>query len=143
MSSIDNFEQLGNSFLHHFVGGQHPKRPTNYLLTIRQGEKETLKSYVMRFTQETLEVDKPDDKVQLTTFEAGLKSREFVVSIAKNLPKTMVKMLLKAQKYMNVEDALVVIEGMEKPKKKRKEKEGEKKNRQIIRILKGTKGRSA
>ena len=97
----------------------------------------------MRFTQETLEVDKPDDKVQLTTFEAGLKSREFVVSIAKNLPKTMVKMLLKAQKYMNVEDALVVIEGMEKPKKKRKEKEGEKKNRQIIRILKGTKGRPA
>ena len=102
-----------------------------------------MKSYVMRFTQETLEVDKPDDKVQLTTFEAGLKSREFVVSIAKNLPKTMVKMLLKAQKYMNVEDALVVIEGMEKPKKKRKEKEGEKKNRQIIRILKGTKGRPA
>ena len=97
----------------------------------------------MRFTQETLEVDKPDDKVQLTTFEARLKSREFVVSIAKNLPKTMVKMLLKAQKYMNVEDALVVIEGMEKPKKKRKEKEGEKKNRQIIRILKGTKGRPA
>ena len=102
-----------------------------------------MKSYVMRFTQETLEVDKPDDKVQLTTFEAGLKSREFVVSIAKNLPKKMVKMLLKAQKYMNVEDALVVIEGMEKPKKKRKEKEGEKKNRQIIRILKGTKGRLA
>ena len=66
-----------------------------------------------------------------------------MVSIAKNLPKTMVKMLLKAQKYMNVEDALVVIEGMEKPKKKRKEKEGEKKNRQIIRILKGTKGRPA
>ena len=82
-----------------------------------------MKSYVMRFTQETLEVDKPDDKVQLTTFEAGLKSREFVVSIAKNLPKTMVKMLLKAQKYMNTKDALVVIEGVEKPKEKKKKKE--------------------
>ena len=47
-----------------------------------------------RFTRETLEV--ADDKVQLTTFKAGLKSREFVVSFAKNPPKTMAEMLLKA-----------------------------------------------
>ena len=38
-----------------------------------------------RFTQETLEVDEADDKVQLKTFKAGLKSREFVVSLVKNL----------------------------------------------------------
>ena len=49
-----------------------------------------------RFIWETLEVDKADDKVQLTTFKAGLKSREFVVLFAKNPSKTMVKMLLKA-----------------------------------------------
>ena len=48
--SIDNFEQLGNSFLCHFVGGQCPKRPVDHLLSIRQGEKETLGSYVTRFT---------------------------------------------------------------------------------------------
>ena len=66
------------------------------MLTIRQREKETLRSYVMRFTQEILEVDEANDKVQLTTFKAGLKSREFVVSLAKNPPKTMAKMLLKA-----------------------------------------------
>ena len=69
-SSVDNFEQLSNTFLHHFIGGQRPKRPTDHLLTIRQGEKETLRSYVKRFTQETLEVDEADDKVQLTTFKA-------------------------------------------------------------------------
>ena len=51
----------------------------------------------MRFTQETLEVDEADDKVQLTTFKVGLKSREFMVPLAKNPLKTMVKMLLKAQ----------------------------------------------
>ena len=42
-SSIYNFEQLGNSFLHHFVGGQHPRRTVDHLLTIKQGEKETLR----------------------------------------------------------------------------------------------------
>ena len=48
--SIDNFEQLRTTFLRHFVGGQRPKRPADHLLIIRQGEKETLRSYVKCFT---------------------------------------------------------------------------------------------
>ena len=67
-----------------------------------------------RFTRETLEVDDVDDKVQLTTFKAGLKSREFVVSLAKNPSKMMAEILLKAQKYMNAEDALAAIRDVEK-----------------------------
>nr|XP_023878280.1 uncharacterized protein LOC111990728 [Quercus suber] len=114
-SSIDSFEQLSNAFLRHFIGEQRPKRPANHLLTIRQGEKETLKSYVKCFTRETLKVDEADDKVQLMTFKAGLKSREFVVSLAKNHPKMMAKMLLKAHKYMNAENALAAIRDVEKP----------------------------
>ncbi|XP_075665223.1 uncharacterized protein LOC142634857 [Castanea sativa] len=131
-SSIDNFEQLSNAFLRHFVGGQRPKRPVDHLLTIKQGEKETLRSYVKRFTQETLEVDDADDKVQLTTFKAGLKSREFFISLAKNPPRTMAEMLLKAQKYMNAEDALAAIVDEEKPKKearKEDERRGQKRER--------------
>ena len=68
-----------------------------------------------RFTRETLEVDEADDKVQLTTFKTGLKSREPVASLAKNPPKTMAEMLLKAQKYMNAEDALAAIKDVKKP----------------------------
>ena len=45
-SSVDSFEQLSNAFLRHFIRGQRPKRPADHLLTIRQGEKETLGSYV-------------------------------------------------------------------------------------------------
>ena len=112
---MDNFEQLCNAFLCHFIKGQRPKRPADHLLTIKQGEKETLRSYVKCFTRETLEVDEADNKVQLTTFKAGLKSRELVASLAKNPPKTMAEMLLKAQKYMNVEDALAAIRDVKKP----------------------------
>ena len=67
------------------------------------------------FTRETLEVDDTDDKMQLTTFKAGLKSREFVVSLAKNPSKMIAEILLKAQKYMNAEDALAAIRDVEKP----------------------------
>ena len=56
-------------------------------------------------------MDEVNDKVQLTTFKARLKSREFVVSLAKNPPKTMAEMLLKAQKYMSTENALETIKG--------------------------------
>ena len=75
------------------------------------------------FTQGMLEVDEADDKVHLTTFKARLKSRDFVASLAKNPPKTMAEALLKAQKYMNAEEALAVIDGAEKNKEKKKEEE--------------------
>ena len=122
-SSIDNFDQLSGSFVRHFVSGQRPKRTTDHLLTIKQGEKETLRSYVTRFTRGMLEVDETNDKVQLTTFKAGLKSKDFVASLAKNPPKTMVEALLKAQKYMNAEEALAAIDGVDKTKEKKKERE--------------------
>ena len=85
-----------------------------------------------RFTRETLEVDKANDKVQLTTFKPGLKSREFVMSLVKNPPKTMAEMLLKAQKYMNVEEALAAIRDVEKPTdkgKKEDDRKGQKRER--------------
>ncbi|XP_030924698.1 uncharacterized protein LOC115951677 [Quercus lobata] len=53
--------------------------------------------------------------MQLTAFKAGLKFKEFMVSLVKNPPRTMAEMLLKVQKYMNAEDALAEIEEIEKP----------------------------
>ena len=102
------------------------------MLTIRQGEKETLRSYVKRFTRETLKVDEADDKVQLTTFKARLRSKDLVASLAKNPPKTMAEMLLKAQKYMNAEDAMATIRDDEKPRDKGRkddERRGQKRER--------------
>ena len=80
-SSIDDFEQLSNSFVRHFVGGQQQKRPADHLLTIKHEEGESLRSYVKRFNREVLEVDEAEDKVQLITFKAGSKSKEFVVAL--------------------------------------------------------------
>ena len=83
-----------------------------------------------RSTRETLEVDEANNKVQPTTFKAN--SREFIVSLAKNPPRTMAEMLLKAQKYMNIEDALASIKDVEKPRdkaKKEDDRRGQKRER--------------
>ena len=78
------------------MAGNVQKRTADHVLTIKQGEKEPLRSYVTHFTRGMLEVNEVDDKVQLMTFKAGLKSRDFVASLAKNPPKMMSKALLKA-----------------------------------------------
>ena len=62
-----------------------------------------------------MEVDEADDKVQFTTFKIGLRSKDLVASLAKNPPRTMAEMLIKAQKYMNAEDAIAAIRDIEKP----------------------------
>ena len=74
-----------------------------------------MRSYVKRFTRETLEVDEANDKVQLMTFKSGLRSKDLVASLMKNPPKIMAEMLLKAQKYMNAKDVVVAIRDVEKP----------------------------
>ena len=142
--SVDSFEQLSNAFLRHFIGVQRPKRPADHLLTVRQGEKETLRLYVKRFTRETLEVKETDDKVQLTTFKAGLRSRDLVASLAKNPLRTMAEMLLKVQKYMNAEDAVAVIRDDEKSGNKgRKEdkRRGQKRERPDRRTIEANRWR--
>ena len=85
-----------------------------------------------RFTRKTLEVDEADDKVQLTTFKARLRSKDLMASLAKNPLKTMVEMLPKAQKYMNAEDAVAAIRDDEKPRdkgRKNDERRGQKRER--------------
>ena len=94
------------------------------------------------FTRETLKVDEADNKVQLTAFKAGLRSRDLVASPAKYPPKTMVEMLLKAQKYINAKNALAAIKDVDKPRDKgRKDDErGVKRgSTQIVGIMTGTK----
>lgn len=53
----------------------------DHSLTIRQEERESLRSYVKRFNREVLEVDKAEEKVQLTTFKAALKSKNLVAEV--------------------------------------------------------------
>ena len=78
---IDNFDQLSDSFICHFIGGQWHKRLTSYLLTIKQQEGETLMEYVKFFNEVVLEIDKGIDQVILTTFQARLVNPNLIFSL--------------------------------------------------------------
>ena len=95
-SSVGSFAQLSRLFFNHFIGGQRCGWPTTHLLNVKQKEGETLRSYHTRFNKETLLVDGADNKVVLTAFISGLQSGDFLFSVYKDLPSTMMEMMYEA-----------------------------------------------
>lgn len=55
-----------------------------------------MRQYVTHFKKELLQVDKAEDQVILTTFQAGLLHGDFFFSIAKSPLKIVAKLLHKA-----------------------------------------------
>ena len=86
------------------------------LISIKQREDETLRSYITRFNKEALSINEADDKVLVAAFTNGLQEGKFLFSLYKNDLKTMLDVLYKATKYMNAEDALLARE--ENPRKR-------------------------
>ena len=85
-------------------------------MSIKQREDETLRYYITRFNKEALSIDEADDKILVAAFTNGLQKGKFLFSLYKNDPKTMSKVLYRATKYINAEDALMAKE--EKPRKR-------------------------
>ena len=107
-NSISTFKELSAQFASHFIGGQRYKKSTACLMNIRQQKDETMRSYITHFNKEALSIDEADDKILVVVFTNGLRKGKFLFSLYKNDPKTMLDVLYRATKYMNVEDALLV-----------------------------------
>ena len=115
-NSINIFKELSAQFTSHFIGGHRYKKSTACLMSIKQREDETLRSYITRFNKEALSIDEADDKILVAAFTNGLRKGKFLFSLYKNDPKTMYEVLYRATKYMNAEDALLARE--DKPRKR-------------------------
>ncbi|XP_065629683.1 uncharacterized protein LOC136067555 [Quercus suber] len=105
-NSISTFKELSAQFPTHFIEGHRYKKSTACLMSIKQREDETLRSYITRFNKEALSVDEADDKILVAAFTNALQKGKFLFSLYKNDPKTMSEVLYRATKYMNAEDAL-------------------------------------
>ena len=115
-NSINTFKELSAQFTSHFIGGHRYKKSTACLMSIKQREDETLRTYITRFNKEALSIDKVDDKILVAAFTNGLRKGKFLFSLYKNDPKTISEVLYRATKYMNAEDALSARE--DKPRKR-------------------------
>ncbi|XP_023920431.1 uncharacterized protein LOC112031929 [Quercus suber] len=98
-NSISTFKELSTQFASHFIGGHRYKKFTAYLMSIKQQEDETLRSYITYFNKEALSIDEADDKILVAAFTNGLWKRKFLFSLYKNDPKTMTDVLMQIKDY--------------------------------------------
>ena len=119
LNSVSTFKELSAQFTAHFIGGHRYKKSTACLMSIKQREDETLRSYISRFNKEVLSIDEADDKILVAAFTNGLRKGKFLFSLYKNDPKTMSEVLYRATKYMNTEDVLSARK--EKPRKRERQ----------------------
>ena len=112
-SSISSFRELSIAFVSRFIGARTYRKSSYHLLTIKQSSQESLRSYVQRFNAESLKVDISDEKFAITSFIArlGVQSKDLMFSISKNPQASMAKVLAKAEKYINGEEALISKKG--------------------------------
>ena len=67
--------------------GHKYKKSTACLISIKQREEETLRSYITRFNKEALLIDEADDKILVVAFTNGLRKGKFLFSLYKKTQK--------------------------------------------------------
>ena len=131
-NSIGTFKELNAQFASHFLRGHRYKKSITCLMSIKQREVETLRSYIAYFNKEAFSIDETDNKILMTAFTNGLLNGKFLFSLYKNDLKTMSDVLYRATKYMNMEDTLLGCK--EKPRKREIQEESRQdRGRKIVR----------
>ena len=75
---ISTFKELNTQFTLHFIGGHRYKKFTMCLMSIKQREDETLRSYIARFNKEALLIDEANDKILVAAFINRLWKGKFL-----------------------------------------------------------------
>nr|XP_025693000.1 uncharacterized protein LOC112795277 [Arachis hypogaea] len=102
--SISSFEELAKSFIDYFAAARIYVHRSDYLGTIRQGPQESLKDYMTRFAEATMEIPDLNPAIHLHALKAGLKPRKFRETIAVTKPKTLKEFRERAAGQMEIEE---------------------------------------
>ncbi|XP_025684690.1 uncharacterized protein [Arachis hypogaea] len=102
--SISSFEDLARSFIDYFAASRIYVHGSDYLGTIKQGQHESLKDYMTRFADATMEIQDLDPAVHLHALKAGLRPGKFRETIAITKPKTLEEFRERAAGKMEIEE---------------------------------------
>ncbi|XP_027102703.1 uncharacterized protein [Coffea arabica] len=102
--SISTLGELVEKFLHRFVSSRPTTKTSAYLLTVQQNRGESLRSYIRKFHEESVQIPDPNEQVTLAAFTHGLVAGEFNTRIHKKYPRTLHELWLKIEKGIQAED---------------------------------------
>ncbi|XP_057747669.1 uncharacterized protein LOC130966865 [Arachis stenosperma] len=101
--SISRFLDLSKPFEEHFAGSTIYLHDSDYLNTIRQGQHESLRDYMTRFTKIAMSIPDHHPEVELHAIKSGLRPGKFQETIAVAKPKTVAKFREKAKGQIDIE----------------------------------------
>ncbi|KAL0367614.1 UNVERIFIED_CONTAM: hypothetical protein Sradi_3651500 [Sesamum radiatum] len=104
IGTIESFEQLSLRFLHHFAINKRYPKTASYLFTVIQREHESLRDYVQRFSEAVLEVPHVNPELLASIMQQNLRRGRFRESIAGKPPATLDELLVRAEKYIWIEE---------------------------------------
>ncbi|KAL0374128.1 UNVERIFIED_CONTAM: hypothetical protein Sradi_3328500 [Sesamum radiatum] len=108
---IESFEQLIQKFTFHFASKRKQKRSATYLFNIRQKEDESLKNFIGRFNNETLEVQDLRIDMIVSILIHGLKKGPLASALARDPPEDIEQLMKVAQKYIDEEEINAMKDG--------------------------------
>ncbi|KAL0423353.1 UNVERIFIED_CONTAM: hypothetical protein Sradi_0870100 [Sesamum radiatum] len=101
--TIESYTNLIQKFMFHFASKRKARRLATYLFTITQREAESLKSFIRRFNNETLEVHDLRIDMMVSILIHGLKKGPFASALARDTPTDVEQLMQLAQKYIDEE----------------------------------------
>ncbi|KAL0430671.1 UNVERIFIED_CONTAM: hypothetical protein Sradi_0693100 [Sesamum radiatum] len=105
LAKADSFQQLSLRFLHQFsINKRYPKM-ASYLFTVIQQEHKNLRDYVQRFFEPMLEVPHINPELLASIMQQNMRRGRFCESIAGKPPTTLDELLVRAEKYIRIEEA--------------------------------------
>ncbi|XP_057958049.1 uncharacterized protein LOC131150941 [Malania oleifera] len=96
-------EQL---FTGYFLSSWRIAKTMGHLMSMVQGEYETLKKFMHFFNTATLEIRNLDMGVALAALTTTLQPKSFLYSLGKKAPVDMGELMARAQKYINLEEMM-------------------------------------
>ena len=99
-ASISSFGQLRIEFIKGFVINSRRKKDATYLLSIRQGNKETLRQFEDRFRNATLEIPDLPTQVAVSAMLQGTRLASLQESLSLDPPTSLADLFVRANRYI-------------------------------------------
>jgi hypothetical protein len=104
-NSITGYADFHRKFIHQFAGSKHIQVTATNMFRLRQGNSETLREYLARFSEATIKVSNPNQEMFVAAFHNGLKAGHFNESHAQKPAETMQEVMKRAECYIKGEES--------------------------------------
>lgn len=105
-NSIAWFSDLSDKFLAFFASSKRIRKTATSRMQLRQGPNETLRGFMTRFNKERLQILDLYITAIVFTLTYAIRCEAFTMSLSKIPPQTVIELLTRAEKYINMEKTL-------------------------------------